>query len=174
MNIIILGGSNDNDGKLNLFTKLRCDKANFILNEKHEKYILHFSGGFNKKFNNTNISHSIICKKYFLNLKNNKHQYDIVLHELNNNTVDEAIHFGNYFKQNFYKEIIIITNDWHYKRVKYLFDKVFNFYEIKNYRIIGVESTPDIKLIEKEESEKIEQLKKNPYGKWKSWLIYKV
>lgn len=30
MNIIVLGGSNDSNGKINLFTKHRCDKANFI------------------------------------------------------------------------------------------------------------------------------------------------
>lgn len=173
MNIVILGGSNDNDCKLNIFTKNRCIYANSILNNK-KKNKIHFSGGGNKKFNNTNISHSTICKKYFLNLNNNIQEYDTILHELNNNTVDEAINFGNYFKQNHYEEIIIITNDWHYERVKYLFDKVFNFYKIKNYKIIGVESTSDIELIEKEEAEKLEQLKNNPYGKWKSWLIYKV
>lgn len=172
MNIVILGGSNDNEGKLNLFTKHRCDRANFILNGKEGECNIHFSGGFNKKFNKSNISHTIICKKYFLNLNNNTQEYDIVLHELNNNTVDEAINFGNYFKTNSYKEIIIITNDWHYNRVKYLFDKVFNSYKIKNYEIIGVESKSNIELIEKEEAEKLEQLKQNPYGKWKSWLIH--
>ena len=172
MNIVVLGGTNDIEGNLNLFTKDRCIYANSILDNK-KKYIIHFSGGFNKKFNKTNDSHSNICKKYFLTLNNIDEKY-IYLHEENNNTVDEAINFGNYFKQNSYKEIIIITNDWHYKRVKYLFDKVFNFYKIKNYKIIGLESKSDTELIEKEEAKKIEQLKKNPYGKWKSWLIYKV
>ena len=171
MNIIVLGGSNDTEENLNLFTKHRCEKANFLLNEKQEKCNIHFSGGFNKKFNNTNISHAIICKKYFLTLNYNVLENQLFLHEENNNTVDEAIHFGNYFKQNHYEEIIIITNDWHYNRVKYLFEKVFNFYKIKNYEIIGVESKSNIELIEKEETEKLEQLKKNPYGKWKSWLI---
>ena len=168
MNIIVLGGSNDNEENLDLYTKNRCIHANSILNNK-KKHKIHFSGGLNKKFNETNITHSKICKKYFLTL-NNINEKNIFLHEENNNTVDEAIHFGNYFKINNYKEIIIITNDWHYKRVKYLFDKVFGSYDIKNYQIIGIESTSDIKLIEKEESEKLEQLKKKPYGNWKEFL----
>lgn len=171
MNILVLGGSNDNNGNLNLYTKERCHQAFHLLNKNKEICHIHFSGGFNKKFNNTNISHSNICKKYFLTLTNINEKY-IFLHEENNNTVDEAIHFGNYFKQNSYKEIIIITNDWHYKRVKYLFDKVFNFYKIKNYKIIGVESKSDTELIEKEEAKKIEQLKKNPYGEWKKFLDF--
>ena len=170
MNVVVLGGSNDIEGNLNIFTKDRCNKAKLILN-KEKEYKIHFSGGFNKKFNKTNISHSIICKNYFSTINKIDEKF-IFLHEENNNTVDEAIHFGNYFKKNDYKEIIIITNDWHYKRVKYLFDKVFNCYEIKNYRIIGVESTSDIKLIEKEEAKKIEQLKKNPYGEWKKFLDF--
>ena len=159
MNKIVLGGSNDCNGEINLFTKHRCDKVNLLLNENLGEYNIHFSGGFNKKFNKTNISHSNICKKYFLTLNNIDEKYTY-LHEENNNTVDEAIYFGNYFKLNSYKEIIITTNDWHYKRVKYLFDKVFNFYKIKNYKIIGVESKSDTELIEKEEAKKIEQLKK--------------
>ena len=173
MNIIVLGGSNDSNGKINLFTKHRCDKANLLLNEIPTECNIHFSGGVNKKFNKTNISHSNICKKYFLTLNNIDEKYTY-LHEENNNTVDEAIYFGNYFKINSYKEIIIITNDWHYNRVKYLFDKVFNFYKIKNYKIFGIKSDNLNKEIIEEEKKKIEQLKKNPYGKWKSWLIYKV
>ena len=68
MNIVVLGGSNDNNGNLNLFTKDRCIYANSILDNK-KKYKLHFSGGFNKKFNKTNLSHSKICKNFFFTLR---------------------------------------------------------------------------------------------------------
>jgi len=93
----------------------------------------------------------------------------MVLHKNNNNTVEEAIYFGNYFK-NCNSEIKIITNDWHYNRVNYLFSKVFDFFEIKNYEIIKVKSNNIAKNLSKEEKEKLDQLIKNPYGTWNKWM----
>lgn len=171
MNIIVLGGINDSKGELNLFTKNRCKLASFLTNEKQKECKIHFSGGVNKKFNSTKVDHASICKKYFLNLNDNLSENQLFLHKENNNTVDEAIYFGNYFKMNDYKEIIIITNDWHYNRVKYLFDKVFNFYELQNYKIMHIKSSTLNSELIKEEREKLEQLKNKPYGKWQSWLI---
>ena len=170
MNILVLGGTNNTKGELSLFTKKRCEKAMLLLNKKQQNYKIHFSGGFNKKFNKTDISHANICKSYFLKLNNVIHENELLLHEENNNTVDEAIYFGNYFKTNNYKEIIIITNDWHYNRVKYLFNKVFNTYNITSYNMIGIESENlNIKLIE-EEKIKLDILKNHPYGTWEKWL----
>ncbi len=165
MKIIVLGGTNDLDLQLNKCTKLRCNYASKI----NKNYDIHFSGGFNKKFNQTDTSHAEICRKYFEKI-DKSHKSKLFLHLENNNTVDEAIYFGNYFKNNSDK-IIIITNDWHYKRVYYLFSKTFNFNKISNFEIIGIESlNHDLELIHEEEI-KVNQLKSNPYGTWKEWLV---
>ena len=166
MNILVLGGTNDSNKILNKYTKNRCDYANKINNN----YNIHFSGGFNKKFNKTDTSHAKICKEYFesiSNFTNNK----LHIHEKTNNTVEEALYFGNYFK-NFNNKIIIITNDWHYKRVNYLFSKVFKFNKINNFEIVGLTSDNDISKLINEEKLKVEQLKNKPYGIWKEWLLY--
>ena len=121
-------------------------------------------------FNDTNFSHAFLCKKYFDEIIQNKSEYvTVTLHENNDNTVDEAINFGNFFK-NTNSELFIITNEWHKPRVKYLFEKTFEINEIKNYTIFGVNSVNDGSEIIKEESNKLNQLKEKPYGKWKQWL----
>ena len=170
INLIILGGTNNEKGELNNYTKNRIIKCYEMLsNFKDKDIIIHFSGGFNEKFNKTNISHSQICLNYFEDL--NKNRYNVVreLHINNNNTVDEAINFGKYFQNN-NSEIKIITNDWHSDRVKYLFKKVFNFYDIINYEIIGIDSNILDKNLLDAEKTKIKELKEKPYGTWKKWL----
>jgi hypothetical protein len=174
MHIIVLGGSNDEKGDLDDFTRKRCDKSIEIIKKNNEKnIILHFSGNVNNKFNKMQnpLSHSILCKKYFRNIIKLFPEKNINLHESNNCTVDEAINFGNYFK-NSKSKILIITNDWHYERVNYLFSKVFNFNKINNFKIISVKSNINkIINIIKEEKLKLDQLKNNPYGKWNEWLV---
>jgi len=130
---------------------------------------IHFSGGFNKKFNSTNISHSQLCVNYFEQINKLNIQINKQTHENNNNTVDEAIHFGKYFKNNDFN-IKIITNDWHSNRVKYLFEKTFEFYNIKNYKLIDVESEIIDEMLIQNETNKLKELIEKPYGLWKEWL----
>lgn len=168
MHIIILGGSNDEDGHLDFFTKKRCDMAMEIIHKIQNKDIkIHLSGGYNSIYNKmkNNISHSQICKKYIgtiIELSN----YNIILHEKNNCTVDEAINFGYYFRNN-KDEKIFITNDWHLDRVEYLFYKTLKYYNINGAKFIGVKSECSNLF---EENKKIDQLVNYPYGKWKNWL----
>lgn len=170
MHIIVLGGTNDNNGILSDFTKKRIEKCYELLGNDQNNVNVHFSGGFNEKFNNTNISHSQLCINYFeqinkLNIKINKQ-----IHEKNNNTVHEAIHFGEYFANN-NLNIKIITNDWHVKRVKYLFGKTFEYYNVLNYEIISVNSKIIDKTFIENENSKVRELIEKPYGLWKEWLV---
>jgi len=168
MHIVVLGGTNDDHGILSDFTKKRIEKCyEMLYNESNVN--VHFSGGFNEKFNSTNISHSQLCVNYFeqinkLNIKINKQ-----MHEKNNNTVDEAIHFGEYFKNNDSK-IKIITNDWHINRVIYLFEKTFKYYNVSNYEFISIKSNTEDEILIQNETNKIKELNLSPYGKWKEFL----
>lgn len=170
--LIILGGCNDKNGDLNNYTKDRIDFClNYININNLSNLKIHFSGGLNERFNPTNISHSQLCFNYFFskfNLPN--HNINFEFHNLNNNTVEEAINIGNFLK-NTKSKIILISNDWHLERVKYLFEKTFLINNIKSFEIIGVTNTKsDNELIETEKK-KVIQLKKNPYGDWKAWLV---
>ena len=171
--IIPLGGSNNKDQKLEKYKKQRLNKAIDIY-EKDD--IIYTSGALNQIFNPTNILHSIICENYILSQNKN-----IITKRIENTncTVDEAIEIGKLF-ENTQDKVLIITNKWHYDRVKYLFDYTFHFYNIKNYEILFVNDkyTED----KKSELEKVENLIKKPYGRWKEWLnqniikrnVYKV
>jgi RimJ/RimL family protein N-acetyltransferase len=171
MDIIVLGGTNDKNGKLSDFTQKRIDKCYEMLPEFIENDItIHFSGGFNAAFNDTNIAHSKICMHYFEELEYNHYNIKKMLHVHNNNTVEEAIYFGQYF-QNSNSNIIIITNDWHIPRVKYLFGKTFEYYNIINYECVNITSVILDETIIQDELHKVKELTENPYGIWKKWLM---
>ena len=176
MHILILGGTNDLHGCLDDYTKKRCDKAIELVKDIHtciHKCIVHFSGGFNDRFNKmkNNISHSDLCMKYFLENITHFDNENMLLHKNNNSTVDEAINIGDYLK-NTTENIKIITNDWHMERVKYLFNKTFLFYNINNFEFISIDSINEIHktVLTKENNEKLEQLINKPNGIWKEWL----
>jgi predicted acetyltransferase len=164
MHIVVLGGCNNEKKILDNYTKERCDKLINIINLRNN-YIekVHLSGGMNKNFNKSNINHSEICKNYILSKVNFN---NLILHSDNNSTIDEAINFGKYF-QNIEKEILIISNDWHIKRVKYLFNKTFKFYNVTNFKFISIVSNN----LELKDKNKIKQLIDKPYGIWKEWLV---
>lgn len=171
INLVVLGGINNDKGVLSDFTKKRIIKCYEMLDDlKHRNTSIHFSGGFNENFNKTNVSHSQICVNYFEELNKKNYTIKKELHTNNNNTVDEAINFGECF-QNCNSEIKIITNDWHIDRVSYLFKKVFDFYEITNYEFISIKSDILDNARINDEKKKVKQLKENPYGTWKKWLI---
>lgn len=172
MHIIVLGGCNDENGNLLEDTKNRCDKAVEILSKIKDKKSLenihiHFSGGFNKKFNKmiNPLSHSELCYNYFKSKFNLINMNKIFLHKSNNCTVDESINFGKYL-ENSNDNVLIITNNWHINRVKYLFEKTFNFYKINNFKFIEVYSKNNYP----EEVIKLDELKKNPYGTFLDWI----
>ena len=167
LNIIILGGVNNNKGELSNYTKDRIKKCYDLLHKNSNDINLHFSGSF--RFNDTKIIHSQICCNYFNEININNLNVNKVLHT-NKSTIEEALHFGNYFK-NTDSKIQIITNDWHSKRVKYLFDKVFEINKITNYEIISVISNTLDKKIIQDEINKVRELEENPYGLWKEWLV---
>ena len=170
MHIVILGGSNDNNGILSDCTKKRIEKGYEMLHNNDKDVILHFSGGFNKKFNNTNISHSQLCINYFEQI--NKLNFEVIKENniKNNNTVDEAIHFGEYFKHND-SDIKIITNNWHINRAKYLFEISFEYYNVTNYEFISVKCDINDEILIQNETNKVNELQNKPYGVWKEWLV---
>lgn len=187
MHIVVLGGTNDKNGILSDCTKKRIEKCYEMLDNNNQNTVnVHFSGGFNKKFNSTNISHSNLCINYFNQINTSNNNINVKIHDKNNNTVDEAIHFGEYFAnyvccldylqlQDAYYDndlnIKLITNDWHMNRVKYLFEKTFEYYNILNYEFISVKSDIEDEIFIENEKIKVKDLIQKPYGSWKEWLI---
>jgi hypothetical protein len=163
MYIIILGGDNDISGNLSNASQKRLDKFFKIYNlykATDPKIII--SGGF--RF--SKMSHCSILKKILQNkyptIEINKE------FEENNNTVDEAINIGKYLIDNNSNNVMIITSNWHMNRVKYLFGKVFE--SIDNIKIEYFETDENEIELEKEEENKLFNLKHNPYAKWKEYI----
>jgi uncharacterized SAM-binding protein YcdF (DUF218 family) len=166
MYIILLGGSNNKNGKLSNSTIMRLNKffevyeQNKILNPK-----IIISGGF--RF--SEVSHCELIKNEILQ------KYPNILIEKefieNNNTIDEAINISEFLSLNYTGNVIIITSSYHMNRVKYLFNKTFE--KIKNIEIEFIETSEnnnDDNI--NEEKDKLQQLVKNPYGKWLEYITY--
>ena len=171
MHIIVLGGTNDNCGILSESTKKRIEKCYAMLDGRSNVDV-HFSGGFNERYNPTNVPHSKLCMNYF------EEVYSVGLgvrkrtHVGNNSTVDEALHFSKYF-ENSEETIKIVTNDWHMRRVECLFAKTFEYYGVRNYELVSVESGTIDETVLQSETGKVERLIERPYGRWKDWLVNK-
>ena len=118
MYIILLGGSNNKNGKLSNTTIMRLNKF-FEVYEQNEilKPKIIISGGF--RF--SEVSHCELIKNEILQ------KYPNILIEKefieNNNTIDEAINISEYLSLNYTGNVIIITSSYHMNRVKYLFNK---------------------------------------------------
>ena len=164
MYLVILGGDNDVSGNLSNSTLVRLKKFDEIYNNyKNNDPKIIISGGF--RF--SKMSHCSIIKKELQNKYPN-----IVINkefEENNNTIDEAINIGKHLIDNNSNNVIIITSNWHMNRVKYLFGKVFEL--IDNVKIEYIETDENEIELEKEEKNKLYNLKHKPYGKWKEYIL---
>lgn len=164
MYIILLGGNNDEKGNLSNYTLERLDKffkiydLNKILNPK-----IIISGGY--RF--SEVSHCQLIKNKILQI------YPNITFEKefieNNDTIDEAINISDYLSlKNYIGKIIIITSNWHMTRSKYLFNITFK--KLKNVDVNFIEAYDNNETFINDEKHKLEQLIKNPYGKWLEYI----
>lgn len=162
MYIFLLGGSNDSSGNLSRYMIKRLQKFEEVYSKYQDSKIL-ISGGY--RF--SKISHCSIIKKILISKYS-----DIVIEKEfieNNNTIDEVINIEKYLKNINYNGCIkIITSNWHMNRVKYLFNKVFEFYD--DLIIEYIETNENEPELEKKEEIKLYNLKHKPYGKWKEYI----
>ena len=164
--ILILGAPNDNNGNLSLIAKTRLIHGAKELSLNPGFKIL-LTGGFGMHFNETNHPHW-------------KYAKDFLIKELSispNSFLDESIDSANTFedvekakhifqKYNF-KKIILVTSEFHLKRVKYIIEKTLNFKEkILLYSCVADKELDEdlLKRLNEHEKKAIDNLKSNYWG----------
>lgn len=132
--ILVLGSPNNPIGELFLMARKRLDKCY----EKYlsNKYPIILTGGFGLHFNTSNCPHHHWAKQYLIH-KGIDNQ-DIIAFVDSSNTVQDATMLRPILAQNPIKHLIIITSDYHVKRVEFIFQSVLG--EKVSLSYIGVGS----------------------------------
>lgn len=139
--IVILGGRNDDSGKLIKNAQERVDKAIEVF-QKNPDYKLLPTGGFGVHFNTTHKPHAFYIKEYLL-------RHDIpesaIIPELvkSTNTIEDARLSKPIIERLGTKNIILVTSDFHVPRARLIFKKVFPEYSIN---VIGAKNSYPFKV----------------------------
>lgn len=128
--IMILGAPNDNKGHLSLMAKTRL-----ILGSKelalNPGFRILLTGGFGQHFNQTNLPHWHYAKEFLIKeLSISPHSFLPEAIESTNTMEDIEMARPIFLKYNFEK-IILVTSEFHLKRVQYIVEKAFGILERK-------------------------------------------
>lgn len=126
--IVILGAPNDQNGNLSLIAKARLIQGAKELSRNPGFKIL-LTGGFGKHFNDTNQPHWIYAKDFLI--KELSVSPDSFLDESieSANTVEDVEKAKPIFQKYNFKKIIVVTSEFHHKRVKYIIEKALDLKE---------------------------------------------
>lgn len=123
--IIILGHMNNERGGLSSIAKERLRKG---IRELKIGYKLLLTGGFGEHFNKTKKPHAYYSKQFLL--KERVSDNDILGFVSSSNSVEDAKKSKLIVDRYGIKKIVVITSDFHLKRVKFIFEHIFVGYEL--------------------------------------------
>lgn len=120
--IMILGAPNDNQGNLSLLakTRLKQGKKELFLNPGF-KILL--TGGFGQHFNETNNPHWKYAKWFLINKLSVSPDSFLPEAIESSNTVEDIEKAKSLFQKYKFSKIIIVTSEFHLKRVQYIAEK---------------------------------------------------
>lgn len=156
--IIILGSYNNEQGKLSKIAKSRLNKGSEEY-KKHKNYKIILTGGYGEHFNPTSKPHAFYAKKFLLSLGiSDESILDFVESKF---TLEDALLAKPIIEKQFVKNLIIVSSDYHIKRVKYIFGQVFNNYNLSYSAAITNVSRSEMCRLEEQENMKLSMFLKN-------------
>ena len=121
--IVILGNTNDEQGRLSAIAVSRCKKAIAIWHEDSGQEII-TTGTFGGHFNITQTSHSDLLKAYLLQ---EGVSADKILENINSsNTFQDIVGLREILGKKKPAQVNIVTSDFHYGRVKFYCDLILH------------------------------------------------
>lgn len=158
--IIVLGAPNSDAGILSEIALNRLECAiRFYFNNPEYKILC--TGGFGPHFNTTPIPHARYAIRYLI--ENQIPETDIIEHVLSSNTIEDATLARSIVDGYKPHNIVLISSDFHMKRVNLVFSKYFSDY---NLIFVEAQSTLDKNALDKlyeHERNAIQRLKNNGY-----------
>ncbi len=120
--VVLLGNENDSEGNLSPVAISRANTAVRFLNKNNEWLVLP-TGAFGSHFNTTKIPHGQYLTDYLL--ANGIPASQILPHTNSANTIQDGICAHKIVANLEASQIVVVTSDFHMKRVKFIFGQLF-------------------------------------------------
>jgi uncharacterized SAM-binding protein YcdF (DUF218 family) len=150
--IIILGSPNSPNGRLSKIAIGRAKKCLEIFNP--EKDMILCTGGFGFHFNISPKPHADYLQRYLM--KNGISKNYFLPFANSSNTVEDATKAKEILVKNITEKVIIITTDYHLKRVQLIFDEIMINFRKTYIGVPNKMSARSLLKFEKHEAKAIE------------------
>ncbi|MBL4642956.1 MAG: YdcF family protein [Flavobacteriaceae bacterium] len=153
--LVVLGAPNSVSGEL---STISISRLKYCLQHFNKQKRILCTGGFGTHFNTTKIPHATYAKEYLL--EHGISTASFLASALSSNTVEDAVKTKSIISKLDNIKLLIISSDYHIKRVEYIFNKILKEYS-KTY--IGVASNLDAKtlaVLNQHEKESLESMVK--------------
>ena len=137
--IVVLGSPNFPDGTLGPIALDRLQGCLSIFNSQKHKILC--TGGFGAHFNTSPVAHANYLKD-FLILKGVPSTAFLPL-ALSSNTVEDAVMSKSILKETKFKDLIIITSEYHVARVEFIFTEILKDFNL-NFKAVTHHSIDDV------------------------------
>jgi len=156
--IIILGSPNDERGNLSDIGISRLDRG---LQEyrKRKGYKILCTGGFGEHFNTTERPHAEYGVNYLL--QSGLAEIDVLEIAESRNTAEDALLAMPIVEKHEVKSLIIVSSDFHMKRVKYIFKRVFRGFNLKFYGAQTNFTDQQYRALKNHEERELKKIKKS-------------
>lgn len=125
--IMILGAPNDLSGNLSFLAKTRLKQGYQVLSQ-HPNFKILLTGGFGKHFNETSLPHWTYAKEFLIQELAVSPESFLPEAIESSNTVEDIEKAQPLFQKYRFRKIIIVTSEFHLKRVQYIVGMALNSY----------------------------------------------
>ena len=137
--IVVLGSPNFPDGTLGPIAMDRLQGCLFIFNPQKHKILC--TGGFGAHFNTSPVAHANYLKDFLI--QKGVPSTAFLPLALSSNTVDDAVMSKSILKETKFKDLIIITSEYHVARVKFIFIEILKDFNL-NFKSVAHHSIDDV------------------------------
>ncbi len=156
--IIILGAPNDEQGNLSQMALERLAKGLILYRQNPGCKIL-LTGGFGDHFNRTGLPHAHYAQQALL--AQGVPESDFVEVALSRHTVEDGLLSRPLAARYGAKRLIVVTSDFHLRRAKFIFDRLFPGYDL-SYAAAPSQAEPEeLDRLRQHEAQALDQLETN-------------
>jgi uncharacterized SAM-binding protein YcdF (DUF218 family) len=137
--IVVLGSPNFPDGTLGPIALDRLQGCLSIFNSQKHKILC--TGGFGAHFNTSPVAHANYLKDFLI--QKGVPSTAFLPLALSSNTVDDAVMSKSILKETKFKDLIIITSEYHVARVKFIFTEILKDFNL-NFKAVTHHSIDDV------------------------------
>ena len=137
--IVVLGSPNFPDGTLGPIALDRLQGCLSIFNPQKHKILC--TGGFGTHFNTSPIAHANYLKDFLIQLGVPSTAFLPLA--LSSNTVEDAVMSKSILIKTEFKDLVIITSEYHVARVKFIFTEILKDFNL-NFNAVTHHSIDDV------------------------------